>query len=165
MAATVKIYELTASRAGVDKTSGTVRFKNVNSTIVDSNDRLQVPSSGTNYSFTKQLRLYVATAPSVDLQNLAAYSDYSNNFGTGIGVQYDTAATMFKTPASADISGTDLFTSGPSTPIDLDDALASTEFLGTGFKGEILRLQMSVASLANPGQLTAETLTFSYDES
>jgi len=165
MPAGVKIHELTASRAGVDKTSGIVRFKSVNSTLVDTDDRLQVPTSGTNYSFTKQLRIYVATAPSVDLQNLQAYSD-GDGFRASIGVQYDTSATLFAVNASADIAGTDLFTRGPATKIDMDAGLASTAFLGTGYKGLLLRLQMSVAPSAEPGSLaaSAETLTFSYDE-
>ena len=164
MAAAVKIHELTASQSGVDKTSGTVRFKNANSTLVDNDDRLQVPASGTNYSFTKQLRMYVATAPSVDLQNLKAYSDGANGFGTGIGVQYDLAATTFVTPASTNISGTDLFTAVSGTPIDMDSGLASSAFLGTGYKGKILRTQMSVADTAGAGQLNTEVLTLSYDE-
>jgi len=168
MAASVKIYELTASKAGTDKTSGTVRFKNANNQTVDSNDRLSIPSTGTRYSFTKQLRIYVATAPSVDIQTLAAYSDGEVNFGGGqVGVQYDTfRGASFVTNATPNISGTDLFTRGPATVIDMDAGLASTAFLGTGFKGLILRLQMSVASLANPGSLTAsaETLTISYSE-
>lgn len=165
MAAALKIHEMTASTAGVNKTSGTVRFKSANSTLVDTSDRISIPSTGTTYSFSKYLRFYVATAPSVDLQSLAAYSDYSNDFGTGIGVQYDySASTHYATPASLDISGTDLFTSGPSTPIDMDAACASSEWLGTGYKGGCLKLQMSVASLAVAGSLSAETLTMSYSE-
>lgn len=165
MTAVVKIHELTASQDGVDKTDETVRFKNVNSTLVDSDDRLQVPQAGTNYSFTKQLRVYVATAPSIDLQNLQAYSDGANDFGTDVGVQYDTVlGTSFAANASADISGTDLFTRGPATRIDMDAGLASSAFLGTGYKGLMLRLQMSVGSSAGPGALSAETLSMSYDE-
>lgn len=166
MTAAVKIHELTASQEGVDKTDGIVRFKNANSTLVDNDDRLQVPTSGTNYSFTKQLRMYVATAPSVDLQNLQAYSDGAG-FRASIGVQYDTlTATSFAANASTDISGTDLFTRGPATKIDMDAGLASTEFLGTGYKGLMLRLQMSIAPSAEAGSLaaSAETLSMSYDE-
>ena len=165
MPATVQIYELTASKAGTDKTSGTVRFKMADDQTVDTNDRMQVPSSGTNYSFTKQLRLYVATAPSVDLQTLEAYSDGANGFGTGVGAQYDTLlGTSFAANATTNISGTDLFTRGPATRIDMDAGLASTAFVGVGFKGLILRTQLSVASLASAGTLSAENLTFSYSE-
>lgn len=164
MTAAVKIHEMTASRSGYDKTSGTVRFKSVSATIVDTANRLQVPAAGTIYSFWKQLRLYVATAPSVDLQNLRAYTDGVNSFGTGIGVQYDMQASSHITPASSDISGTDLFTASISTPIDLDSGLASSAFLGTGYKGKLLRMQMSVANTAAPGTLSAETLTMAYDE-
>ena len=164
MTAAVKIHEMTASRSGYDKTSGTVRFKSVNAIIVDSENRLQVPGSGTIFSFHKQLRMYVATAPSVDLQNLKAYTDGVNSFGTGIGVQYDLEASSYSTPASLDISGTDIFTASISTPIDMDSGLASSAFLGTGYKGKLLRVQMSVGSSAAPGTLSAEVLSIAYDE-
>lgn len=164
MVAAVKIHEMTASRDGVDKTSGTIRFKDANSTLVDTSDRVQVPSSGTKYSFWKQLRIYVATAPSVDLQNLKAYTDGANSFGTGISMQYDTQATIYITPASSNISGASLFDAVAGTPIDMDAGLASSEWKGTGYKGKLLRLQMSVQSTAGPGQLSTEQLSMAYDE-
>lgn len=165
MAAAVKIHEMTATSTGWDKTSGTVRFKSANATIIDTANRLSIPGVGTNRSFTKQLRFYVATAPSVDLQTLAAYSDFSNTFGTGVTLNYDySATTLFQTNASSDISGTDVFTSGPSTVIDMDAACASSLWPGTGYKGGTIRLQMEIASTATTGALSTETFTFSYDE-
>ena len=165
MPAAVKIHEMTASTAGVDKTSGTIRFKSANSTLVDTSNRLSVPGVGTNRSFTKQIRFYVATAPSVDIQNLAAYTDGANSFGTGVSVAYTYSATEnFVSNASSDISGADLFDAVAGTPIDMDAACASSEFLGTGYKGGTLKLQMAVASTASAGTLSAETLTMSYDE-
>jgi len=164
MAATVQIHEVTATNTGVDKTSGTVRFKSADETTVDSSNRLQIPGAGTDYSYTKQLRAYVSVAPSVDLTNLEAYSDGSSGFGTGVGVQYDVQQT-FQTQTDADISGTDLFTKTDGAPIDMDaNDTQWTDGDGTGYWGDNLRLQMSVASTASPGALSAETLTFSYDE-
>lgn len=165
MAATVQIHEMTAAATGVDKTSGTIRFKAADNTTVDTNDRLQVPASGTIYSFTKHVRFYFSTAPSVDIQNLRCYTDGTNNFGTGIGVQYDIpAGGLGSFPnVNTNISGTDLFTKTSASPIILD-AINTGPHTGTGYKGDCLRLQMSVASTANPGQLSPETLTFVYDE-
>lgn len=164
MAATVQIHEVTATNTGVDKTSGTVRFKSANETTVDTNNRLQIPVAGTDYSYTKQLRVYVAGAPTVDLTNLQAYSDGTSGFGTGIGVQY-TVNQTFQTQTDADISGTDLFTKTSGAAIDMDaNDTQWTDGDGTGYWGDNLRLQMTVASTASPGTLTAETLTFSYDE-
>lgn len=163
MAATVQIHEMTALSTGVDKTSGTVRFKTANETSVDTSNRLQVPAAGTNYSYTKQLRFYFSTGPSVDIQNLRAYTDGSNTFGTGIGVQYDNQGNTFSANVNTNISGTDLFTKNSGSPIDLD-VTNTGPHTGTGYKGDLLRLQMTVASTASPGTLTAETLTFAYDE-
>jgi hypothetical protein len=163
MAATVQIHEMTALAAGVDKTSGTVRFKTADDQTVDTNARMQVPAAGTNYSYTKQLRFYFSSGPSVDIQNLRAYSDGSNTFGTGVGVQYSLPGITWGANINTNISGTDLFTKTSGSPIDLD-AVSTGPHTGTGYKGDLLRLQMTVASTASPGTLTAETLTLAYDE-
>jgi len=162
MAADVQIHEVTDTNTGVDKTSGTVRFKSANETTVDTSNRLQIPPSDEDWSYTKQLRFYFNSAPSVDIQNLAAYTDGSNDFGTGVSVDYDTH-TSFQTQTDADISGTDLFSKTSGATIDMDQYNTGPH-TSTGYKGDFLRLQMGVASTASPGTLSAETLTFSYDE-
>lgn len=163
MAATVQIWEMTTNTQGVDKTSDTVRFKSADETTVNSDNRLQIPGGGSDYSYTKQLRANITVAPSVDLTNLRAYSDGSNDFGTGVGVQYDVQET-FQTQTDADISGTDLFTKESGDPIDMDGNNDTEGKTDTGNYGDHLRLQMSVASTASPGALSTETLTFAYDE-
>lgn len=163
MVATVQIHEVTATNTGVDKTSATVRFKSVDETTYDTNNRLQIPGAGTDYSYTKHLRFYVSVAPSVDITNLAAYTDGSNGFGTGIGVQY-TTHTAFSANTDSDISGTDLFTKTSGDSIDMDQYNTGPH-TGTGYKGDFLRIQMTVASTASPGALSAESISFSYDES
>lgn len=162
MAATVQIHEITATDTGVDKTSGTVRFKSADETTVDTSNRLTIPGAGEDHSYTKQLRLYCSVAPSVDLANVQAYSDSSNDYGTGVLVDYD-VHTAFQTQTDTDIAGTDLFTKTSGDAIDMD-AFNSDPKTDTGYFGDVLRLQMGVASTASPGSLSAETLTFSYDE-
>ena len=164
MAATVEIHEMTAATTGVDRTgaNGPVRFKSADETAQGTTNRLAIPASGTTYSYTKQLRFYFSTAPDTDIQDLEAYTDGSNDFGSGVGVQYDTSGS-FATNVNTDIAGTDLFTATSSSTIDMDATNAGPH-TGTGYKGDFLRLQMTVASTANPGTLTAETLTFSYTE-
>lgn len=163
MAATVQIHEMSAITTGVDKTSDTVRFKSTDITTVDASDRLQIPGAGTDYSYTKQLRAYISVAPDTDLTNLEAYSDGSNDFGTGVGVQYDTSGS-FTAQTDANISSTDLFTKTAGAAIDMDVTNDTSGKTDTGYYADILRLQMTVASTASPGTLSAETLTFSYDE-
>lgn len=163
MTATVQIWEMTSNTEGVDKTSGTVRFKSADETSVDSNNRLQIPGAGEDFSYTKQLRAYISVAPSVDLQNLRAYTDGSNDFGTGVAVDYDTQQT-WQTQTDADISGSDLFAETDGSPIDMDQTNDSGGKTDTGNYGDHLRLQMGISSTASPGALTPETLTFAYDE-
>jgi hypothetical protein len=165
MAATVQIHEMSAASTGVDKTSGTVRFKAADDATVDTNDRLQIPGAGSIYSYTKHLRFYFSTGPSVDIQNLRAYSDGSNTFGTGVTVGYDipNAGNGTFPNINTNIAGTDLFTKTSGSPIDLD-ANNTGPHTGTGYKGDLLRMQMAIASTAAPGALSAETLTLAYDE-
>ena len=166
MAATVQIHEMTAAAAGVDKTSGTIRFKAADNTTVDTNDRLQIPApTATIYSYTKHARFYFQSGPSVDIQNLRCYSGGGSPFGDYIGVQYDLPAGGLGTfpNINTNISGTNLFSKTVGSPIDLD-AINAGPHTGTGYKGDHIRMQMSVTDAASPGQLTPETLTFAYDE-
>jgi len=165
MAATVQIHEMTAAAAGVDKTSGTIRFKGADNQTVDTVDRLQIPTGATIFSYTKHARFYFQAGPSVDIQNLRCYTDGSNTFGTGITVQYNVPAAGLGTfpNINTDIAGTDLFTKTSGAPVDLD-AINTGPHSGTGYKGDHIRMQMGVANTAAPGQLTPETLTFAYDE-
>jgi len=164
MAATVQIHEVTATNTGGDKTSDTVRFKSADETTVDTTNRLQIPAAGSDYSYTKQLRAYVSVAPDTDLTNLQAYSDGNNDFGTGVGVQYDVVQT-FGANVDTDISGTDLFTKTAGAAIDMDsNDTQHTDGDSPDYWGDNLRLQMTVANTASPGALSTETLTFSYDE-
>jgi hypothetical protein len=163
MTATVQIWEMTSDTQGVDKTSDTVRFKSADETSVDSNNRLQIPGAGEDWSYTKQLRANITVAPSVDCTNLRAYTDGSNDFGTGVNVDYDTQQT-WQTQTDADISGTDLFTKTSGAAIDMDQTNDTDGKTDTGNYGDHLRLQMGVTNTASPGALTPETLTFAYDE-
>jgi len=108
MAATVQIHEMTDTDTGVDKTSGTVRFKSADETAVDTANRLTIPGAAEDWSYTKQLRLYASDDPSVDITNIEAYSDESV-FSADINVDYD-VHTAFQTATDSDIAGTDLFT-------------------------------------------------------
>jgi len=160
MTATVQIHEYTATDTGVDKTSDTIRFKSAVDTNVDTSDRLTIPAAASDYSYTKQVRLYATVAASVSLEDVTAYTDGANGFGSEVDIFYDTAAEWV-TEIDTDISGTDLFTKTDGATIDLggSDITATT-----GYFGDVLRMQMHVGSGASPGALTPETLTMTYDE-
>ena len=167
MPATIQIHEMSALATGVNKTSGTVRFKASDNSIVDGDNPIQIPDAGTNYSYTKKLRAYMEVPPSVSVSNLRLYTDGSSGFGTGVGVNYKNLGnTWGANYNTAMVGGTDLFTKTSGSPID-GDATNTGPFLpaaDNSYIGDLLELQMSVASTATNGQLSGETLTLAYDE-
>ena len=169
MAGVLEIHEVTSTVTGVDKTSGTVRFKSADETSVDTANRIQIPAAGTDYSYTKQLRGYVSSAPDTDFSNLVAYTDGTGFADAQVTVEYDVTYTTgtFATNVDTDIGGTDLFTATVGSTWDIDmDSWDHTFTAGESpaYWGSNLRLQLHATSTATPGTLTAETLTFSYDE-
>lgn len=167
MAATIEIHEMSALTTGVNKTNGTVRFKAADNNAVDTSNPLQKPPSGTNYSFTKKLRARMTAAPDVQVENLRWYSDGNNGMGTGIAITAKNIGTTFGTQYNTAMTGgTDLFSFTSGSPLD-GDAVATGPFLpahNNTYIGDLIELQMSVASTASNGQVPAETLTLAYDE-
>ena len=162
--ATIQIHEMTGTATGLDKTSGTVRFKSADETTVDTNNKVQVPGAGTTYSYNKQLRFYIAgMGTSSTIENLQAYTDGSNDMGTGVDVYYNVSGSHV-THTDATIGTTDLFTATTASPIDMD-ATNTAAGTGTGYLGDFLEMQLAVGTTAGPGQTGQETVTFSYDES
>lgn len=171
MAATIQIHELTTDAdTGVDKTSGTVRFKAVastSSTAVDASDPLVIPASGSDYSYVKKLRPYMEAPPDTQISDLVWYTDGSNGFGTGVTATAKNIGTTFGTHYDTQMSGgSDLFGYTSGSPLDGDgtDTGPFTSSDDNTYIGDIIELQMAVASTASSGTLTAETLTLSWSE-
>lgn len=166
MVAVVQIHEKNGvGEVATDKTSGTIRFKNVDSAVVDAANPIPIPGAGSNFSFEKWLRLSVTVAPDTQIENLLAYSDGANGLGTGVSVHRKTAGAFVQPAQPANSTGfTDLFLDTVGSPIDMD-ATNTGPHTGTGDKGDYLVLLMEVASTAVQGATPAETVTFSYDES
>jgi hypothetical protein len=171
MAATIQIHELTTNATtGVHKTSGTVRFKNVastTSTAVDASDPIPIPAAGSNYSYVKKLRPYMEAPPDTNVSDLVWYSDGNNGYGTGITVTAKNIGTTFGTHYQTEMSGgTNLFTYTSGSPLDGDgtDAGPFVPADDNTHIGDIIELQMAVASTATSGAKAAETLTLAYSE-
>jgi len=167
MTANIQIHEMSALAAGVDKTSGNLRFKGADNSTVDTNNRLQIPASGTSYSYTKKLRAYMEAPPNTDIQNLRWYSDEESGLGTGVGVTIKNLGNTFAANYNTAMSGgADLFGYTSGSPLD-GDGVNTGPFLPAAdntYIGDLLELQMSVASTATPGTRLGETLTLAYDE-
>src|SRR5574343_58312 len=162
MAATIEIHEMSAADAGTDKTSGTVRFKAADNATVDANNPLVRPAAGSIYSYTKTLRAYMEDAPTVAITNLTWYTDGASGFGAGIGITAKTVGTSFVAHYPTAMSGgTHPFSSVTGARLD-GDATDAGPFVPADvdtYIGDLIDLQMSVASTASGGQLTPEVLT------
>lgn len=167
MAAVIQIHEMSALAAGVNKSDGSVRFKDADNATVDVNNPLQKPAAGTNYSYTKKLRAYMETPPGTNITNLRWYTDGNNGFGTGIAATIKNLGNTFGANyKTAMAGGTDLFSKTSAAPLDGDGTNVGP-FLPAAdntYIGDLIELQLSVASTASNGALTPETITLAYDE-
>lgn len=176
MPATVLIRELNGvGQTATDKTSGSIRFKKADNATVDLNNPLVVPTSLTEYSYEKWLRLYISAGSFTQVSNLRCYTDGSSGYGTGIKLwvlpqsTYATPAipsTSNDPPQRSAVSFVNAFAYTSGSPLDLD-ALNPGPFDSTGVPkaiGDYAVFVMEVETGATQGVKTAESLVFSWDE-
>lgn len=162
MAATVQIVEKNgAGGTQTDKTSGTIRFKNADNATVDLNNPMVKPTSGTDYSFEKWLRLNVSGGTYSQITNIRFYTDGGNGLGTGIGL-YAKAVASYATPAEA--TATTGYTNAFSYTSGSSLSLGAGPYTSTGEKGDHAVLICTVDNTASQGVTPTETLTFAWDE-
>jgi len=107
--------------------------------------------------------MFCATAPDTSIDNLEVYTD-EGDFGASITVNASNVGITFAANATPDLADLkEFFQHGSGDPMDLD-IVDDTAITATGFNGDILKLQMVVEPSAGSGTLSAETVTFSYDE-
>jgi len=163
MVATVQVGEKNGtSGTFTDKTSGTIRCKNADNATVDTSDPMVIPTSGSDWSIEKYTRLKITVAPDTSISNLKFYTDGGNGFGTGV-LLWAAASTQYAQPVTASssrLSSVDAFTYTSGSALDLGTAASSS----TGERGAHAVLGLEVSSSATQGSLTAETMTYSYDE-
>lgn len=162
MAATVQIVEKNgAGGTQTDKTSGTVRFKNADNSTVDLNNPMVKPTSGSDWSFEKWLRLNVTGGTYSQITNIKAYTDGSSGLGTGINL-WGKAVASYATPAegtsSTGYANMFTYTSGAAL------SLGAGPYTSTGEKGDHLVMLLEVTSSASGGLTPSETLTIAWDE-
>jgi hypothetical protein len=183
MAATVVINELNGAAPGTatNKTSGTVRFKKLDNATVDLNNPIVVPGSGQEYSMEKYIQLEVTDEGGfTQISNLRAYSDGTNNFGSGVKCWYAVTGSyqppvvpnQSVDPPQSTAAGSpvenmaDFFATNSGSPIDMD-GINTGPFADTSPTlriGDFLVMVLEVESGASNGLLPGETLTFAYDE-
>lgn len=179
MPATVTIRRWTGSTGSPTKTNITgintrANAEDAHSTAGTTNP-IQIPSTGTNYSFWVATRLSVDTAPTGTINNIRWYTDTGNGFGTGVTCKMNTATSYIQATGTNGETGTQLTTSAYSTlagsPTDAfafssgsPKAVTGTITASTGDLGDFVVYQIEVASTASPGATPTETFTWRYDE-
>lgn len=162
MPATVQIVEKNgAGGTATDKTAGQVRFKKADNSTVDLANPLVKPTSGSDWSFEKWLRLNVTGGSYTQITNIRAYSDGANGLGAGINV-WARVVTAYATPATpANSTGlSNFFTATSGSPL----TLGAGPFTSTGEKGDHLVLSCEVTDAASGGLTPTETVTVAWDE-
>ena len=161
------VVEIRSAHGGTDGSPGSenavtsVRFKSADNDTADTNNPLVRPSSGTNYSFEKWIRLYVTTAPDNNLTNLR-FHRASGTPSTGISDYYGevSQATGYKVPVGT-------LSSYATNPVPTTATTLTNDngtFTGTGHYGPWIVLQWRVASNASPGTQNTLTYRFTFDE-
>ena len=180
---------------GTDNTPGTeqnvdslgppnIRFKTADDATINMLNPIPIPSSGTNYSYWKQIYLKCDTAPDTQVDNIKFFSD-GTGFGTGITTNignempvknsgadtgYDVATGTEGTTGDimtdhADITGvTDVFVYTEASPKSITISESGDIIDATGETTNYIVMQIAVTSSASPGDLPNETMTFQYDE-
>jgi hypothetical protein len=194
----VAIFDVYFDTAGTDGTPGLetdvdaltpgLRFKTNDNPTIDSIDPVPVPSSGTNYSYWKQIYLKCSFAPDTQVDNIKFYTD-GTGFGTGITLN---VGLQFPVKGSASDAGYEVASTGGTsgtTGIELTAGHAGITTVASAFDYSIgspltgptisedsniinaigetsnyLILQIAVGTTGTPGDKSNETLTFQYDE-
>ena len=158
-----------------------LRFKRADNATIDTSNPCIVPTSGTSYSRWKSIYLKCTGAPSTQVDNVKIYTD-GGGFGTGIAVK---VGLQFPTKNSGSSSGYEVagtddeelvaghggittsaslfdYTSGSALSVSISES--GSIINATNETTNYVLLQMETISTASPGNLTDETITWSYDE-
>ena len=174
-----------------DVTSGTLWFQFAdNNSSPGNDDRIAIPAAGTNYSFWKHTYFRMTVRPGSEVvNNLKFYSDGTSGFGTGVGLvvsdqlpahtaaadtnyevdDHTEGATSDDMDAGSNnhsicTTTSDVFGLTSAAPMSVTIGEASSQMDAVAEVSAFVLLQMTVASTASAGALTAETLTYRYDE-
>lgn len=181
MAATVQIRRWTGTTGAPSQSA--IQSINTRANAVDSHTTgdtaspIQIPTSGTNYSYWVSTRLFASVAPSGTIDNIRWHTDGSAGFGTGVDANV-AAATAYRqatgTPAdSGDQLTTAAYSELVAAPVDAFStypnattnlSVAGSIVATTGDIGNFVVYQITVGTSAGPGATTPETFTWLFDE-
>lgn len=165
MAAVIEIRSAHGGTAGTPASQPavtSVRFKAADNDDADTSNPLVKPTSGTNYSYEKWLKLQVTTAPDNSLTNLR----FHRSSGTFTGISdfygvYDTYVPPVGTSSSVATNAVPTSATGLTT----QSGGAIATFTGTGQFGPYVVVQWRVSTSAVAGNQASVTYRFTFDES
>lgn len=185
MAANVGINRKTGAgpvdtRVDVSGGSGSTRASTSDAPTPGTTNPIPIPAAGTNYSFWVVLQLNAFTTPAGTINNIKWYLDGTNSW-TGVTFEVGTSPVYTQATGTTGATGDQLtdtnYTVGTLTPTTptADNGftytsaspLAVTGTLSnpaTGAIGDFVAYQLSVGTTAGAGTLSAENITFQYDE-
>ncbi len=166
MAATVSVQQ--AYGAGPSNTTITnLRFNTDDTANPGTTNPMVKPAAGTNRSFFKTVYLNADTSPTGTINNVKLYSDGTIGW-TGCTLYVGSTGSYTQASGTAGTTGDDSsvatasianFTSG--APKSLTGTISNPS---TGKITDYVVMQVDLTTSATAGTLSAETLTFQYDE-
>jgi hypothetical protein len=166
----MSIKEVNGASAGTPTTVTNVRFCTTDGYNPVTNYPMVKPApAGTNYSYKKTIYLNADTSPSSIINNVKFYCDGTIGW-TGVTVEvgvsdaYTQAAGTEGTTGDDEALNTNITTYTSASPLDMCGGSEHLDNPDTGKVGKYLELQAVVSDAAVAGALSAETVTFRYDE-
>lgn len=161
MPATIQLLACTGANAATENVVTGIQLRSNDSHLVDKNNPIVVPTSGTSRSYEKWLRFKCTVAPSTQCTNFK-YWGPNTTPGTGLTLFAGTTATG-ASPVNSDSS---IATTQQDTNYyDSSHVLAiSGTLTAPNDKTNFAVLQLDVASTAAAGDMTQQTHNYSYEE-
>lgn len=178
MAASVQIHRLTgAGPTATNVTAGASRYSASDDPTPGSLYPVPIPSAGLNHSFWVVMRLNAISAPTGIINNIKWFTSGTNPW-TGATLEVGTATAYTQATGSAGVTGNTLntanyptlnvtpatdnaFTYDSGSPLTVPGSLTGP---ATGYFGDYVAAQFSLATTAVPGVLASEIITFQWDE-
>ena len=167
MAATVSVKQVVGASPGSATTITNLRMNTDDTVNPGTTNPLVKPAAGTNRSYIKTVYLNADTTPAGTINNCQIYSDGAIGW-TGVTLFLGSNETYHEaegtqgttaTDSTVATASVDTFTSGATKSLT-----GSIDNPSTGKITDYVVFQADVSTSAVPGTLTAETLTFQYDE-
>jgi len=169
--ATISIKEVNGSGSGTPTTITTPRLCTADVYNPGTLYPTVKPAAGTNFSYWKSWYLNADTAPTGTINNVKVYTDGAIGW-TGVTLKFGTRNSYTQATGTQDSTGdnaatglsitmTDAATYTSASPLSLTGSISNPS---TGKITDYLIVQSTISTSATAGTLSAETITFRYDE-